>query len=161
MTLTTPTMQRPPRAGERAPDFTLPSTSGESVSLDSFRGRAPVLIAFFPLAFTSVCTAELCDMGTEWDEFVATGVRVLPISVDAVPSLREFKAKHRMPFDLLSDFKREASRAYGVLDEERFLSRRAYFLVDRDGTLRWTHVEEHGGMKRDNSELLERIAELG
>lgn len=158
--MTTSIVGRQPHVGELAPDFILPSTSGENVSLSSFRGRAPVLVAFFPLAFTSVCTAELCDMGTEWDEFVATGVQVLPISVDAVPSLREFKAKHRMPFELLSDFKREASRAYGVLIEDRFYSARSYFLLDRDGKLRWSHVEEHGGMKRDNSELLERIAEL-
>lgn len=149
-----------PAVGSVAPDFALASTSGQVVSLSSLRGESAALIAFFPLAFTSTCTAELCEMGNEWTEFEGTGVTVLPVSVDAVPSLREYKARYGMPFDLLSDFKREASRAYGVLLEDRFYSARAYFLVDREGIVRWAHVEEHPGLKRDNGELLERIAQL-
>ena len=149
-----------PAPGTVAPDFTLDSTAGTPVTLSALRGQA-VLLAFFPLAFTSTCTAELCDMRDDYDQFAERGVTVLPISVDSVPSLREYKAKYGMKAELLSDFKRTASRAYGVLLPERFYANRAYFLIDRDGVVRWAHVESKLGDKRDDSELLERIAALG
>lgn len=148
-----------PAVGSPAPDFTLPSTTGESVTLSALRGRR-VLVAFFPLAFTSTCTTELCAFSDDWDAFSGSGVTVLPISVDSVPTLTEFKAKHGMRVDLLSDFKREASRAYGVLLEHTFFSTRAYFLVDEAGTVRWAHVEENPGQRRENAELLAAIAAL-
>jgi peroxiredoxin len=153
-------MSRPPAAGERAPDFTLPSTSGEDVTLRDFRGERAVLLAFFPLAFTSTCTTELCAFSEDFDQFDGAGVAVLPISVDSIPTLKEFKSRYGMHADLLSDFKREVSRAYGVLNEERFYSNRAYFLIDREGVVRWAHVEEKPGQRRENSEILEKIRGL-
>lgn len=149
------------QAGDIAPDISLPSTSGQTVTLSSFRGKQPVLLAFFPLAFTSVCTKEMCDFRDDYGAFTERNVAVFPISVDATPSLREFKAKYEMPVDLLSDFKREAARAYGVLLPEKFYTNRAYFLIDTDGVIRWAHVEEHPGARRENAEILARIAELG
>ena len=151
---------RPPVAGERAPDFTLPSTSGEEITLRDFRGERAVLLAFFPLAFTSTCTTELCAFSEDFDQFEGAGVAVLPISVDSIPTLREYKSKYGMHADLLSDFRRDVSRVYGVLNEERFYSNRAYFLIDRDGVVRWSHVEEHGGMRRENTEIFDRIRAL-
>lgn len=161
MTATVQTAPPVVAAGERAPELSLQSTSGAVVTLAEFRGKSPVLLAFFPLAFTSTCTAELCAFSENFDQFTGKGVVVLPISVDSVPTLKEFKAKYAMKTDLLSDFKREASRGYGVLREETFFSERAYFLIDRDGIVRWAHVESKLGDKRDNDELLERIASLG
>ena len=161
MTATTSPIAQVPAAGEHAPDFSLQSTSGATVRLSGFRGKSPVLLAFFPLAFTSTCTAELCAFSEGFDQFAGKGVAVLPISVDSVPTLKEFKAKYAMKTNLLSDFKREASRAFGVLREDTFFSERAYFLIDRDGVVRWTHVESKLGDKRDNSELFDRIAALG
>lgn len=161
MTATVQTAPPVVAAGERAPELSLQSTSGAVATLAEFRGKSPVLLAFFPLAFTSTCTAELCAFSENFDQFTGKGVVVLPISVDSVPTLKEFKAKYAMKTDLLSDFKREASRGYGVLREETFFSERAYFLIDRDGIVRWAHVESKLGDKRDNDELLERIASLG
>ena len=155
------TQLRPPAASEAASAFTLASTAGANVTLSSFRGERNVLVAFFPLAFTSTCTAELCAFSDDYDELAATGTVVLPVSVDSVPTLKEFKAKHAMKVDLLSDFKREASRRYGVLREDTFYSNRAYFLVDREGIVRWAHVEEKPGQRRENREILDRIASLG
>jgi peroxiredoxin len=160
MTATATTTTPVPTAGVRAPDFALQSTSGATVRLADFRGKSPVLLAFFPLAFTSTCTAELCEFSESFDQYAGKGAAVLPISVDSVPTLKEFKAKHSMKTDLLSDFRREASRAYGVLREDTFFSERAYFLVDRDGVVRWSHVESKLGDKRSSSELLEHIAAL-
>lgn len=148
----------PLAAGDRAPDFTADSTSGQPVTLSSYRGKKRVLIAFFPLAFTSTCTTELCDFSADFDQFVGKEVEVMPISVDAVPTLEEFKRKHQMRVDLVSDFKRDISRAYGVLLADKFFSARAYFLVGLDGTLEWAHVEAHPGLKRSNAEILEKLA---
>jgi peroxiredoxin len=148
------------RVGAATPDFTLPSTAGTDVTLSAFRGRAHVLIAFFPLAFTSTCTAENCAFSADYDTFERAGTTVLPVSVDSVPTLREYKAKYAMRQDLLSDFRRDVSRAYGVLLEERFFSKRAYFLVDRHGMLRWQHIEAELGARREDAELLRQIAAL-
>jgi peroxiredoxin len=142
-----------PAVGAAAPGFTLPSTSGSDVTLSSLRGKR-VLLAFFPLAFTSTCTAELCAFSEDFSAFQDADVLVLPISVDSVPTLKAYKAKERMSVDLLSDFKRVVCRAYGTLDEEKFHSRRAYVLIDAKGIVRWTHVETVSGQKRSNEELL-------
>ncbi len=143
--------------GAPAPDFALASTAGGEVRLSSFRGTSNVLLAFFPLAFTSTCTAELCAFSEDFDRFATAATKVLPISVDSVPTLKEFKAKYGMKVDLLSDFKRDVSRAYDVLLEDKFFSKRAYFLIDRQGVLRWQHVETELGQRRDDDELLRQI----
>lgn len=116
-----------------------------------------MLIAFFPLAFSGTCTRELCEMTEDFPRFDATRVVLLPISVDSTYALKEYKAKYTMPFDLLSDFHREVSRAYGVFLPHKGYSNRAYFLVDKSGVVRWSHVEEHPGQKRDNEELLAQL----
>lgn len=158
MSTATPTPVSTPLAvGTEAPDFALSSTSGQTVSLSSFRGQKAVLLAFFPLAFTSTCTTELCAFGADFDAFVGANVEVLPISVDAVPSLKEFRNKYGMKVELLSDFKREASRAFGVLRPDTFFSERAYFLIDTQGVIRWMHVEEALGQRRENAEILSVI----
>ncbi len=145
-----------PAVGQEAPDFTLASTSDEKVTLSSLRG-SPVLIAFFPLAFTGTCTAELCEMRDDHDQFARRGVTVLPISVDATASLKEYRAKHGFQVHMLSDFRRDVSRLYGVLLEEKYYSKRAYFLVDRQGVIRWEHVEHSTHDRRSDAELLDAI----
>jgi peroxiredoxin len=99
-------------------------------------------------------------MRDEWDEFQTRGVAALPISVDSTYALKEYKAKYGMQVDLLSDFKRDVTRLYGVMLEERFFSKRAYFLIDAAGIVRWVHVEENPSQKRSNSEILEQIDKL-
>ncbi len=149
-----------PLVGSPAPDFTLPSTSGQSVTLSALQGKN-VLLAFFPLAFTSTCTAEMSAMSEDYGKFQSGNTVVLPISVDSVPTLKEFKAKERITVDLQSDFKREVSRLYGVLNEEKFYSNRGYVLIDRNGVIRWTYQEANNSERRDNSELLAEMARLG
>jgi peroxiredoxin len=145
-----------PAVGSTAPDFTLQSTAGAAVALSSLRGRN-VLLAFFPLAFTSTCTKELCDMRDEWDEFATADTIVLPISVDSTATLKEFKGKHSFQSDFLSDFRRDVSRLYGVLIEDRYYSNRAYFLIDKTGVIRWEHIEANPSERRSNAELFEQI----
>jgi len=155
-----PSTMPPPKAGEMAPDFTLAATTGEDVTLSALRGKSNVVLAFFPLAFTGVCTAELCDFSRDFADFESVDAKVLGISVDSVPTLREFRARNGIAVDLLSDFKREVSRKYGVLLEEEFVAKRSYFIIDREGIVRWTHIEAESGRRRDNRELLDQLAGL-
>jgi peroxiredoxin len=148
-----------PAIGSVAPDFTLPSTADIDVTLSQLRGRK-VLLAFFPLAFTKTCTREICAFSEDYGQFQTAGTVVLPISVDSVPTLKEFKAKERITVDLLSGFKREVSRRYGSLIEDRFFSNRAYVLIDRQGVVRWTYAEETPSTRRENAELLEQLRKL-
>ena len=148
-----------PAVGSPAPDFTLPSTAGTDVTLSSLRGKN-VLIAFFPLAFTSTCTDELLCFTEDFGAFQVADTVVLPISVDSIPTLREFKAKEWIAVELLSDFKREVSRRYGTLHEDKFHTNRSYILIDRNGIVRWTYAEDTPKTRRENGELLERIRAL-
>jgi glutaredoxin-dependent peroxiredoxin len=145
-----------PAVGSQAPDFTLPSTSGSDVTLSKLRGKN-VLLAFFPLAFTKVCTQEMCSFTEDYGRFRDANTVVLPISVDSIPTLREFKAKERISVDLLSDFKREVSRSYGTLLEDKFFSNRAYVLIDSNGIVRWAFSEDTPSTRRENQELLAQL----
>jgi peroxiredoxin len=155
--MTSTQLQNSPQVGDSAPEFSLASTSGTDVKLSSFRGKKNVLLAFFPLAFTGTCTRELVCFTEDFDQFAREGVEILPISVDSTASLSEFKKKLQIKTDLLSDFRRDVSRTYGVLNEDRFYSNRAYFLIDREGRVRWSHVERNNGERRENSEILAAI----
>jgi peroxiredoxin len=151
------TVMTEPKVGETAPDFSLKSTSGDVVTVSQFKGQKNVLIAFFPLAFTGVCTTENCAFTDDHSKLESKDTVVLPVSVDSGPTLGEFRAKHKMTHHLLSDFKRDAGRAYGVLDDEKFFTKRAYFLVDKQGILRWKHVEAELKDSRTNDQLLSEI----
>jgi len=153
------TSQALPAVGTPAPDFTLASTADIDVTLSRLRGHN-VLLAFFPLAFTKTCTREMCAFSEDYSQFESASTVVLPISVDSVPTLKEFKAKERIAVDLLSDFKREVSRRYGTLLEDRFFSNRAYVLIDRNGIVRWTFMEDTPGSRRENAELLQQLRAL-
>jgi peroxiredoxin len=155
--MTSTQLQNSPQVGDVAPEFTAASTSGSDVALSSFVGKRIVLLAFFPLAFTGTCTKELVCFTEDFDQFAGRGVEILPISVDSIPTLREFKNKLHIKTDLLSDFKRDISRAYGVLNDDRFYSNRAYFLIDKTGTVRWAHVERNNSERRENEEVFAAI----
>jgi peroxiredoxin len=149
-----------PIVGELAPDFTLPSTAGGTVTLSSLRGEKNVLLAFFPLAFTSVCTSELCAFSDDLSRIESANTKVFGLSVDFTPSQKAFREKVGFTTELLSDSMRDVSRRYGVLLEDKGFSKRAYFLVNRAGILRWKWVEAELGHRRENEELLAQIAKL-
>lgn len=156
--MTTQTMTEP-TIGAPAPDFTLPSTAGGNVTLSEQRGKN-VLLAFFPLAFTSVCTSELCAFSDDFQRFESSQTKVFGISVDYTPSQKAFQQKENFTTELLSDAKREVAQKYGVLLEDKGFTRRAYFLVDKEGVLRWKWIEAELGHRRENAEILEQIAKL-
>ena len=146
-----------------APAFTLPNTDNQPVSLESFRGQ-PVVVLFFPLAFTGVCTEEMCAMRDNMAQYNGLGAEVLAISVDSPFTLAQFKAKERLNFPLLSDFNKEAARAYGVLYEDfyglRGVAKRSAFVVDADGKIAHAEVLDDAGEQPDYHRLQSTLREL-
>lgn len=125
--------------GATAPDFTLQDQYGQDVCLSALRGR-PVLLVFYPLAFSGVCSGELAQLRDRHAEFTAREVTVLAVSVDSTFALRTWSDREGFPFSLLSDFWPHGgvADAYGVLDTDRGIARRGTFLIDAEGTIRWT-----------------------
>lgn len=137
------------KLGEVAPLFTLRDSDTNEVSLVDFKGRNVVLL-FFPLAFTGVCTKELCDIRDNLNKYESLNAQVLAVSVDSVFTLAKFKEEQGYNFPLLSDFNKEVSRAYGSLYEDfvmgmKGVSKRSAFLIDKYGTLRYAEVLENAG----------------
>lgn len=135
--------------GDKAPDFKLFSTEKKEVSLSDLEGKNVVLL-FFPLAFTGVCTTELCSVRDDIAFYNDTQAEVLGISIDAVPSLVRYKEDQRLNFTLLSDCNREASRAYGAMYEQfgyglRGVSKRSAFVIDKSGNIQYAEVLDNAG----------------
>lgn len=133
----------------KAPDFTLKNTNGEDVSLADYRGKSNVVVLFFPLAFTGTCTKELCTTRDNMKLYDELNAQVLGVSVDSFFTLEKFKETENLNFQLLSDFNKEASKAYDVLYEDFFgmqgVSRRASFVIDKQGLIRHKEVQEDAG----------------
>ena len=137
------------KIGEKAPVFTLYSSDKEQIALENFKGKKVVLL-FFPLAFTSVCTAELCTIRDDISNYNDLNAQILAISVDSPQTLNRFKQDQNLNFTLLSDFNKEVSRIYDALYEEfslgmRGVSKRAAFVIDKEGTVRYAEVLESAG----------------
>ena len=135
--------------GQKAPDFTLFNTHKQEVSLAKFVGKN-VVILFFPLAFTSVCTAELCEMRDTLSTYTGLNADVIAISVDSPYTLAKFKEEQKLPFDLLSDFNKEASLAYDSYYETfamnmKGVSKRSAFVVDGNGIIQYAEVLDNAG----------------
>jgi peroxiredoxin len=135
--------------GQPAPDFTLYASDKSKVSLHDYRGRN-VLLLFFPAAFTSTCTRELCQTRDNIAYYEGVNAQVFGISVDSLYSLAKYKEEQRLNFPLLSDFNKEVSRAYGSLYDifnfdMRGVSKRSAFVIDGQGVLRYAEVLENAG----------------
>ena len=126
--------------GQQAPDFTLRDQHGESIRLSSYHGSKAVILMFYPFAFSSVCTGELCAVRDSLPSFESEAVQVLAVSCDPVYALRVFADQDGLTFPLLSDFwpHGATARAYGVFNEERGCANRSTYIVDREGLIRWS-----------------------
>ena len=132
--------------GRTAPDFALKDQHGQLVRLSDHRGRGHVALVFFPFAFSGICTGELCELRDNLADFVAAGVQVIGVSCDPMYTQRAFAEAQGYSFPLLSDFwpHGEVSDRYGVFRGETGLATRGTFLIDTDGVLRWSVVNEPG-----------------
>lgn len=137
-----------PRPGDPAPEFVLPDAHGTPVSLVGLRGT-PVVLVFFPFAFSGLCTSELAELRDNIEDFEAAGVRLLGVSCDPRHSLRAWSEEEGFGFDLLSDFwpHGAAARSYGVFDDAAGMAVRGSFLVDADGIVRWRVVNGPGEVR--------------
>ena len=137
------------KIGDKAPNFTLRNTEKKEISLSDYKGKN-VLVLFFPLAFTGVCTQELCSVRDDISSYENLGVEVLALSVDSLFTLDRFKAEQGLNFELLSDFNKEVSRAYGSMYDDFVLemkgvSKRSAFVIDAEGTICYAEVLESAG----------------
>lgn len=133
------------QTGQQALDFTLFDSDKSKVSLADYRGKN-VLVLFFPLAFTGTCTTELCNIRDNISTYNNANAQVFGISVDSLFTLSKFKAEQNLNFPLLSDFNKEAAKAFGVLYETfpafemQGVSKRAAFVIDKEGVVRYAEV---------------------
>jgi peroxiredoxin len=137
------------QVGQPAPDFALYDNDKNKVTLSEQKG-SNVLLLFFPAAFTGVCTAELCSVRDNLKNYENVNAKVFGISVDSLFTLNKFKQEQNLNFPLLSDFNREASKAYGSLYETfvfdmQGVSKRSAFVVDKEGVVRYAEVLENAG----------------
>lgn len=138
------------QTGQEAPDFTLPDTDNNPVTLSSFRGKESVLLLFFPKAFTSVCTSELCSVRDDIARYNQSKVRVLGISVDDTETLGRFKNENAISFPLLSDSHKKVSVLYDSIYSSPedpsvwTVSKRSAFLIDKQGVVQYAEVLEDG-----------------
>jgi peroxiredoxin len=130
----------------QAPDFDLPNQFGEHVRLSDFRGRRPVALVFFPLAFSSTCTGELCALRDNLNMFKDHGVELIGISVDSKAALRSWAEQEGYDFTLLADFwpHGAVAKEYGVFLEEKGFANRATFVIDETGIIRASFITAPG-----------------
>lgn len=152
------------QAGQPAPDFTLRDQDKNKVTLSDFRGKNVVLV-FFPLAFTSVCTAELCSIRDNYAMYNSLNAQVFGISVDSLFTLKKFAEEQNLSFPLLSDFNKEVSAAYGSLYETfgfemKGVSKRSAFVIDKDGVVQYAEVLENAGEVPDFGKIKETLERL-
>ena len=140
----TPITQKVVEVGQQAPDFELADQHGQPVRLSSFRGRGAVLLVFYPFAFTGVCGGELHALEEARAELAAGGVTILTVSVDSMYCQRVFAEREGFGFPMLADFWPHGgvASAYGVFHEGAGVSRRGSFLINLEGTVRWTVLNE-------------------
>ena len=149
--------------GTPAPDFTLPNQDRQPVTLRDEAAKAPVVLAFFPAAFSSVCTKELCTFRDQLGPLNHLAkVQVFGISVDTPFALKAFANAERLQFPLLSDFNKDAIRAYGVVNPDMIglkdIAKRAVFVIDRQGTIRYKQVLDDARNEPDYAKVTAAVA---
>jgi len=152
------------QTGQEAPDFSLYDSDKNKLTLSELRG-SNVLLLFFPLAFTSVCTAELCDMRDNLKKYEQLNVKPLGISVDSLYALRKFKEEQSLNFPLLSDFNKEVSQLYGSLYDTwgygmKGVSKRSAFLIDEEGIVQYAEVLENASLQPDFGSIQVKLRAL-
>ncbi len=150
--------------GQAAPNFTLFNTEKKEISLTDYKGKN-VVILFFPLAFTGVCTAELCSIRDNYNTYTALNAEVIGISVDSLFALEQFKIAQNYHFDLLSDFNKTASKDYDTMyDTFAFgmlgVSKRSAFVIDKNGILQYKEVLEDAGKQPNFDAIKECLASI-
>lgn len=132
--------------GQSAPGFTLTNQFGESISLADFQGKKNVVLMFYPFAFTSICTGELCDLRDRQAQFDADDAEILSVSCDTPHTLKVYAKQESVTHSLLSDFwpHGQVAQAYGVFLPEKGFATRGTFVIDKAGIVRWSVINAPG-----------------
>ena len=149
------------QVGEQAPDFELKDQHGTPVRLSSFQGTKNVVIVFYPLAFSGVCSGEMSALRDEFPEIAREDVELLTVSVDSTFVLRTWADRDNFDFSLLSDFWPHGgvAKLYGVFDEDKGVATRGTFIIDKAGVIRWKVVNPIP-QARDIAEYKKVLADL-
>lgn len=149
---------------KKAPEFSLQNGNFESIALEELRKDGSVVILFYPLAFSSVCTEELCAIRDNMKIYGSLSATVVGISVDSLFVQRAFKQSQNLNFDLLSDFNKEVSKNYGVLYEDFYgmkgVSKRSAFVIDKEGIVRYEEIHDKDDIIPDFSRIQGVLAGL-
>jgi peroxiredoxin len=151
--------------GDKAPNFTLFNTEKNPVNLADFKGKN-LIVHFFPLAFTGVCTKQLCTVRDAISMYKNDNADVVAISIDSIFTLGKFKEEQNLSFDLLSDFNKEVSTAYGSLFQTfpafgmKGVSKRSAFVIDKEGVIQYAEVLESPGDLPNFDAINATLAEL-
>ena len=152
------------KVGSRAPDFELAGTVDESVKLTRRLGNGPILLLFYPLDWSPVCTSELCSLHADFNDYADLSAEVYAISIDSIFSHKAFAEHHNIGIPLLSDFNKTVSQDYGVLYPElmglKGVAKRSVFLLDAEGIVRYAWVTEDPGQMPDFTEIKQQIEKL-
>lgn len=152
----------PVKKGDRAPAFKLPQKPKDEVDVGQHIGKQPVVLLFFPFAFSSVCTAEMCHYRDNWQQYGELGAQVFGISIDSPFVTDKFRQAENIPFPILSDFNREVSKQYDALHEElmglKGVSKRAAFVIGKDGTVKYAWVSDNPGVQVNFDEIKAALA---
>jgi peroxiredoxin Q/BCP len=145
--------------GDKAPDFTLPSASGEPVTLSQLYGRKTVVLYFYPKDDTPGCTVEACSFRDRFDAFSAAGAEVVGVSSDSAASHDRFATKHGLPMKLLSDAEGKVRALFGVRPTLGLFPGRVTFVIDRSGTIQHAFVSQlrFGRHAEDALEVVRRL----
>ena len=150
--------------GAKAPDFTLPNQDNQPVTLSEQLKKGPVVLAFFPAAFSSVCTTEMCKFRDSTPELSQVKAQVLGVSVDTFFALKAWADSQKLTFPLLSDFNKTVTRQYGVLNPDMIgmkdIAKRAVFVIDSQGVVRHREVLEDARNEPDYSKVTQALGAM-
>jgi peroxiredoxin len=150
--------------GTKAPDFTLMNQDREPVTLSEQKGR-PVVLAFFPAAFSPVCTTELCTFRDNLEQLNRVHAQVYGISIDTFWTLKAYQKSQELTFPLLSDFNKDVIGDYGVFNPDliglKGVAKRAVFVIDKDGVVQYSEVLEDARNEPDYGKVMATVASLG
>lgn len=151
----------PIQKGDRAIEFSLPAKPKDEVDVGSLIGKEPIVLLFFPLAFSSVCTAEMCHFRDNWQQFANLNAKVFGISVDSPFVTDKFREIEKLPFPILSDFNKEVSKKYDVLHEDlmglKGVSKRSAFVIGSDGRVKYAWVSDNPGVQVNFNEIADAL----
>ena len=130
----------------KAPAFTLPSQPGQPVDVGAIIGKEKIVLLFIPLAFSPVCTAEMCHFRDHWNQWATLGCNIFAISVDSPFTVAKYREIENIPFPVLSDFNKDVSRLYDSLHEDlmglKGVSKRSAFVIDAKGVVKYAWISE-------------------